>query len=148
KTYGEQAVDLVRDNPYRLATDIWGVGFKTADELAERLGIDRSSPLRARAALRYILQRLSDEGHVGHPEEGVVAKTTELTGIEEAIVKDAVEHERTQGDVVRDTPDPEGPAPEPWLYLKPLFMAELGTARALKQLREGAHPLPNVNTDA
>lgn len=148
KTYGEQAVDLVRDNPYRLATDIWGVGFKTADELAERLGIDRSSPLRARAALRYVLQRLSDEGHVGHPEAGVVDKTAELTNIDQGIIKDAVEYERTQGDVVRDTPEPEGPAPETWLYLKPMFMAELGVARTLKQLREGAHPLPNVNIDA
>src|SRR5205823_7859777 len=58
KTYGDRAVDLVRENPYRLATDIWGVGFKTADELAERLGVDRASPLRARAAVRYVLQEL------------------------------------------------------------------------------------------
>ena len=67
KTYGDQAVELVRANPYRLATDIWGVGFKTADELAERLGIDRGSPLRARAAVRFVLQQLSKEGHVGYP---------------------------------------------------------------------------------
>src|SRR5207237_2500267 len=65
KTYGEQAIELVRANPYRLAGDIWGVGFRTADELAARLGIDRGSRLRARAALRYVLQQLSTEGHVG-----------------------------------------------------------------------------------
>src|SRR5205823_8905237 len=59
KTYGDQAIELVRENPYRLATDIWGVGFQSADQLAERLGIDRASPLRARAALRYVLQQLS-----------------------------------------------------------------------------------------
>ena len=80
KTYGEQAIELVRANPYRLATDIWGVGFRTADELAERLGIDRASPLRARAALRYVLQQLSNEGHVGFPEAAVVERTVELTG--------------------------------------------------------------------
>src|SRR5262249_6043733 len=56
KTYGEQALEVVRANPYRLAADVWGFGFKTADELAGRLGIDRASPLRARAALRYVLQ--------------------------------------------------------------------------------------------
>src|SRR5713101_4007166 len=66
KTYGEQAIEMVRANPYRLATDIWGVGFRTADELAARLGIERESPLRARAALRYILQQLSQEGHVAY----------------------------------------------------------------------------------
>jgi exodeoxyribonuclease V alpha subunit len=147
KTYGDQAVDLVRENPYRLATDIWGVGFKTADELAGNLGIDRSSPFRARAAVRYVLQRLSDEGHVGFPEAGVVERTAELTGIERDIVQAAVEHERSEGDVVRDTPAMEA-SPEPWLYLKPLFLAELGVARTLRQLREGEHPLPDVNTDA
>src|SRR5207245_8435651 len=55
KTYGDQAVEIVRANPYRLATDIWGVGFKTADELGRRLGIDPASPQRARAALRFTL---------------------------------------------------------------------------------------------
>src|SRR5205807_4048905 len=68
KTYGERALEVVRANPYRLATDIWGIGFQTADELAGRLGIDRSSPLRAQAALRYVLQQLSNDGHVGFPE--------------------------------------------------------------------------------
>jgi exodeoxyribonuclease V alpha subunit len=75
KTYGEQAIELVRANPYRLATDIWGVGFRTADELASRLGIDRVSPLRARAALRYVLQQLSNEGHVAFPEAAVIDRT-------------------------------------------------------------------------
>jgi len=147
KTYGEQAVEQVRSNPYRLATDIWGVGFQTADELAGRLGIDRASPLRARAALRYVLQKLSDEGHVGFPEAGVTQKTVELTQIDEQVVTDAVEHERSAGEVVRDTPgDTEDGGP--WLYLKPLFLAELGVARTLRQLREGPHPLPDIKTDA
>src|SRR5207248_10906424 len=66
KTYGDQAVELVRANPYRLATDVWGVGFQTADQLAERLGVDRCSPLRARGARRFGLQQLSREGPVGH----------------------------------------------------------------------------------
>jgi exodeoxyribonuclease V alpha subunit len=147
KTYGEQAVDLVRENPYRLAADVWGFGFRTADDLAQRIGIDRGSPLRARAAVGYVLQQLSDEGHVGHPEVGVVARTAELTGIDAAVLHDAVEHQRNAGELIRDTPE-IGPAPEPWLYLKPLFLAERGVARSLLQLREGGHPLPNVKIDA
>ena len=55
KTYGDKAIELVRANPYRLARDIWGVGFQTADELAQSLGIDAQSPLRAQAALRHVL---------------------------------------------------------------------------------------------
>src|SRR5437588_738747 len=72
KTYGDAAIETVRGNPYRLATDIWGVGFKTADELARRLGIDPASVQRARAALRFVLQQLSREGHVGHPQDAVI----------------------------------------------------------------------------
>src|SRR5207247_7219004 len=101
KTYGDQAVDMVRSNPYRLATDIWGIGFQTADQLAGRLGIDRASPLRARAALKYVLQELSGNGHVGFPEAGVIERTVDLTQISTEIVRQAVEHEREAGDVVR-----------------------------------------------
>src|SRR5439155_439635 len=79
KTYGDQAVELVRSNPYRLATDIWGVGFQTADDLAERIGIDRDSPLRARAPLRFVLQVLTQDGHDVYAEEAVVAKAMEMT---------------------------------------------------------------------
>jgi exodeoxyribonuclease V alpha subunit len=142
KTYGDQAVELVRANPYRLATDIWGVGFKTADDLAERIGIDRQSPLRARAALRFVLQELTHEGHVGYSEEAVVAKTVEMTQIPREIVTAAVESERLAGDVVRE---PDGD--EPWLYLKLLFLAELGVARGLTKLNEGEHPLPALDLD-
>src|SRR5262249_15476919 len=89
KTYGDPAMALINENPYRMATDIWGVGFRTADQLAEHMGIDRASPLRARAALRYVLQELSDEGHVGYPEGGVIQRTADLTGIDLRIVKEA-----------------------------------------------------------
>jgi exodeoxyribonuclease V alpha subunit len=143
KTYGDQAIDLVRANPYRLATDIWGVGFQTADQLAERLGIDRASPVRARAALRYVLQQLSNEGHVGFPEARVIERTAELTGIGREVVAAAVEDGRAEEELVRE---PGGE--EPWLYLKPLFLAEVGVARALHGLRQGPHPLPAIDTEA
>src|SRR5439155_19943554 len=61
KTYGDRAIELVRDNPYRLATDVWGIGFDTADRLALQLGLDRQSPLRAQAALRYVLQEFAQQ---------------------------------------------------------------------------------------
>ncbi len=144
KTYGEQAVEKVRENPYRLASDIWGVGFRTADELAGRLGIDRASPLRARAALRYVLQELGAEGHVGYPEAAVIERTVALTQIDQTIVAAAVELGRAEGELVRDSPMS---SEEPWLYLKPLFLAEVGVARALRQLGLGAHPLPPIQLD-
>jgi exodeoxyribonuclease V alpha subunit len=145
KTYGEQAVERVRENPYRLASEVWGFGFDTADQLAQRLGIDRGSPLRARAALRYVLQKLSTEqGHCGVPEAAAVAETVALTGIDRDVVAAAVEHQRQEGELVREPFDGDA---EPWLYLKPLFLAELGVARALLALRAGAHPLPAVDVE-
>jgi exodeoxyribonuclease V alpha subunit len=147
KQYGDQAIDIVRANPYRLATDIWGVGFKNADQLAERLGIDRGSPLRARAALSYVLKELSNEGHCGYPEAGVVAKTQELTGIAGETVATAVEAERSEGELVRDLQAEPGGA-EVWLYLKSLFRAETGVARLLLELCAGRHPLPQVDAEA
>jgi exodeoxyribonuclease V alpha subunit len=147
KQYGDQAVEVVRANPYRLATDIWGIGFKHADQLAEQLGIDRASPLRARAALRYVLQQLSNEGHCGFPESGVLERTVELTGISADVVRDAVEHERAEGELIREAQ--EGPAgQEDWLFLKPLFLAEVGVARAVHGLRDGLHPLPAIDLEA
>jgi exodeoxyribonuclease V alpha subunit len=143
KTYGDQAIELVRDNPYRLATDIWGVGFHTADELAGRLGISRESPLRARAAVRFVLHELSGEGHVGFPESGVIERTAALTQITSDTVREAIEHERSAGEVVR-----EPQADEPWLYSKRLFLSEVGVARALRNLKEGGHPLPKIDTAA
>lgn len=144
KTYGDRAVELVRENPYRLASDVWGFGFQTADELAQRLGIDRASPLRARAALRYVLQKLSNEGgHVGYPETAVIEQTAQLTGIDPDVVAAAVEDGRREEELVRE---PGGD--EPWLYLKPLFLAELGVARSLRQLRDGPHPLGGGDVEA
>lgn len=143
KTYGDNAVDLVRANPYQLAADVWGFGFKTADQLAQRLGIPVDSPHRARAALRHTLQELSQEGHVGYPEEGALEETTRRTEVPREAVAEAVQAARDAGDVIRE---PNGD--EPWLYLKPLFLAEVGAARGLHELGEDDHPLSNVNADA
>jgi len=174
KSYGEQAIAMIRANPYRLASDIWGVGFQTADELAGKLGVDRNSPMRARAAVRYVLQEFSQQGHVGYPEAGVAQKTAELTQIGAHIISKAVEECRSEGEIVRDSPtlargcanesseewatgqgdngeartNEIKPDDETWLFLKPLFVSELGVARLIRQLRAGRHPLPAIRMDA
>ncbi len=66
RTYGQESIAKIKENPYRLADDIRGIGFKTADELAAKMGIDRNSPYRARAAVQYTLQDLAGQGHVGY----------------------------------------------------------------------------------
>ena len=172
KTYGDRAIELIKANPYRLSADIWGVGFDTADKLAMALGIPRDSPYRAQAAVRHVLQEESGNGHVGYPEELLRGRTIEMTGIEPNGIIDAIEQLRITDEVVRDSvgtlsggrkpPVPEtaqdvGAATQgayaprsvdSLIFLKPLFLAELGVARAVKALGSGPHPLPNVNVES
>ncbi len=141
KTYGENAVEQVRSNPYRLSTDIWGVGFRTADELALKLGIPRDSPRRAEAAVRYILQEASAKGHVGLPQDVVREQTAALTEIVPEIVQKAIDDLRLQDELVLEAI----PEQSDLLYLKPLHLAECGVARGMIALRSGVHPLPAVD---
>ena len=169
KTYGDNAIEMVKANPYRLSTDIWGVGFATADELALKLGLPRDSPFRAQAAVRHVLQEESSNGHVGYPEELLRERAVTMTEIPPAGIIDAVEQLRITDEIVRDSatsaerktptaePKTEDQAPEAsssdagldnLIFLKPLFLAELGVARAIRVLAKGPHPLPAVNVDA
>ena len=100
KTYGENAIEQVRQNPYRLSTDIWGVGFRTADDLALQLGIPRDSPRRAEAAVRYILQEASAKGHIGLPQDVVREQTAALTEITSEIVQKAIDDLRLSDELV------------------------------------------------
>jgi exodeoxyribonuclease V alpha subunit len=144
KTYGDQAVAKVREDPYRLATDIWGIGFQTADELARRLGLDPQSVERARAALRFTLQEASGEGHVALVEGAALERAHDLTDIAHDVLARAAVDLVGQGEVVRE----ETLTPVPWLYLRPLFHAEAGTAQRLRALLTGTHPLAGTGADA
>jgi exodeoxyribonuclease V alpha subunit len=162
REYGETAIEVVKSNPYRLSTDIWGVGFQTADELALKLGLPRDSPFRAQAAVRHVLQTAQSDGHVGYPEELAMEAAVALTQIPPDGIRDAVEQLRITDEIVRDsvalasggtTLSPGTAVPglsdsESLLYLKPLFLAELGVARQVKALARGPHPLPSANVEA
>jgi len=88
KQYGDRAIQVVRENPYRLATDIVGIGFVTADQIAEKLGFAKDSPLRSEAGTLYVLHRLAEEGHVFYPYELLLTKCCEMLDVErEGIVQ-------------------------------------------------------------
>src|SRR5262249_47256192 len=130
--------------------DIWGVGFKSADEIALKIGFDRDSPLRALAAVRYVLQELSNEGHCGYPESDVISKAAVLTGIATSTVTSVIEQGIGEGEFVRDMPykRTDGGRWLSWLYLKKFFQAETGVAHCLRALCHGRHPLPAIKIDA
>ena len=143
RTYGHEAIARIKANPYQLADDIRGIGFKTADELAAKLGIDRNSPYRARAAVHYTLQELAGEGHCGFPESGVVEETTKLVQIERQIVEAAVQAAIGERSVIRE--DVDG---QPWLFLASLQRAEVGLAQSVLRIASGrAHPLPRIDVE-
>ena len=143
RTYGHEAIAKIKANPYQLADDIRGIGFKTADELAAKVGIDRNSPHRARAAVQYSLQELSGQGHVAFPEPGVVEHTTKLVEIDQLIVEEAVQSGVEAGAIVRE--DVDG---EPWLYLVALHRAEVGLAQSVHRIASATpHPLPTIEVE-
>jgi exodeoxyribonuclease V alpha subunit len=143
RTYGHEAIAKIKQNPYQLADDIRGIGFKTADELAAKLGIDRNSPYRAQAAVQYTLQDLASQGHCGYPEPGVVEHAVKLVEIDQKIVEDAVRYVVQAGTVVREAVDGE-----PWLYLAGLYRAEVGVAQSIHRIASAMpHPLPPIDVE-
>ena len=82
KQYGPESISVVKNNPYRLATDIFGIGFRTADSIAEKVGIPKDSPLRAEAGILYVLNELSNDGHVYYPYEPLIDKCKEILDID------------------------------------------------------------------
>jgi exodeoxyribonuclease V alpha subunit len=142
RTYGQEAIAQIKANPYQLADDIRGIGFKTADELAAKLGIDRNSPYRAQAALRYALEELASQGHCAYPEAAAIEHTCQLVEIDRGIVEAAVTQALADGSVVREPVEGES-----WLYLAALHRAEVGLAQAVRRLLASPHPLPAINVE-
>ena len=103
KTYGAEALRVISENPYRLARDVRGIGFVSADTIAEKLGIAKDAPIRIRAGIGYALAEAMDEGHCGLPREELLDLTAKLIAVERAAVETALALELAAGDVVADT---------------------------------------------
>lgn len=125
KTYGSDSIRTVRENPYRLADDIWGIGFKTADALAEKMGWSKEDPLRCRSGLFYTLNQLSEDGHVYATREQLIQKASELLDISPDPLEKALTVAAMSGDLVED-----GEA----LYLPAFYQAERGIAEKLLRI--------------
>src|SRR5438477_8462436 len=103
KTYGSDAVQVMTENPYRLARDIRGIGFKTADAIALKLGIEKTAMMRVRAGISYALTEALDEGHCGLPVEDLVPLAEKLLEVPRSLVETALQLEVAEGTVVADT---------------------------------------------
>ena len=135
KTYGSDSIRIVQENPYRLADDIWGIGFRTADTIAEKLGVEKETAVRLRSGLLYTLNKLSDEGHCYARREQLLKTGAELLAVEESVLPAVLDEMVRQDDVKTELIDGEDSAPgETAVYLPPFWFAETGTAKRLKQI--------------
>ena len=144
KVYGDQAIAKVRLDPYCLARDIHGIGFKTADQIAEKLGIEKESVLRARAGLTYVLLELSNQGHCAYPRDALLAKSAEMLGIPLGTMEEALRIEVENGQLTVGA----GEDGEPWTYLAVLDLAEREVAARLAEIGQGPHPCPKIDLPA
>ena len=142
KTYGDDAIDKVRQNPYLLARDIAGIGFKTADQIAQKLGIPHDSLLRANAGLQHVLLEATNNGHCALPLDLLKDEAGKLLLVQEPIVAQALERALTHRDVVWDSP-----AGVPMIFLPQLLQAEGEIATRLRALAASPPNYPAIDLD-
>ena len=137
KTYGNESIDKVKENPFRLADDIWGIGFKTADSIAEKLGFGKCDYVRCRSGIMYTLNALADEGHVYAVEEQLIEKAIALLEADRDSITAALEQMLKNQDLILD---------EDAIYLPPFYYAETGTANKLIKIANAPASI-SVNGD-
>ncbi|QES48345.1 ATP-dependent RecD-like DNA helicase [Streptomyces venezuelae] len=136
KKYGDASISVVKNQPYRLAADVWGIGFLTADRIAQAVGIPHDSPERVKAGLQYALSQSADQGHCFLPEERLIADGVKLLQVDTGLVIECLaELAADEEGVVREpVPDPEGGPPLTAVYLVPFHRAELSLTGQLRRL--------------
>jgi exodeoxyribonuclease V alpha subunit len=141
KTYRDEAIQVVQSEPYRLAGDVWGIGFKTADTIARSLGIPHDSPQRVKAGLQFALSQATEDGHCYLPDGELVEQATGLLGVDAELARQCLEELiQEEGVVAEPLPAqlspvvPEGTGTAVWLV--PFHRAESALAGGLRRLLE------------
>jgi exodeoxyribonuclease V alpha subunit len=142
KTYGADAIQVMSENPYRLARDIRGIGFKTADAIAMKLGVEKTAMIRVRAGISYALTEAMDEGHCGLPTDALVALAEKLLEVPRDLISTALDLELADGVVIADRlAETDG------IFLAGLHRAEKSIADRLLTIAKGKLPWPSINSD-
>lgn len=137
KKYADASISVVKNEPYRLAADVWGIGFLTADKIAQSVGIPHDSPERVKAGLQYALSQSTDQGHCYLPEEQLISDAVKLLQVDTGLVIDCLAELAADEGVVREkVPPPEGGAGDPVtaVYLVPFHRAEVSLAAQTQRL--------------
>ena len=142
KSYGAEAIELIRADPYRLARDIHGIGFHSADSVAEKLGLEADSLLRARAAIEHLLDQATTEGHCALPRRDLLEGASRLLEVDESVVAEAFERHLKDERILF-----EKIAGEELIFLPNLRDAEERIARQLLRLSKAKEPDPPIDTE-
>ena len=142
RTYGADAAQVMTENLYRLARDIRGIGFRTADAIAMKLGIAKTAMIRVRADIGYALTEAMDEGHCGLPEEELGPLAAGLLEVPDDLIRSALDLELSDGAVVTDTVEDT-----PCIFLGGLYRAERAIAGRLLEIASGKLPWPVIEPD-
>ncbi|MFD4760309.1 ATP-dependent RecD-like DNA helicase [Streptomyces sp. NPDC058439] len=136
KKYEDASISVVKNQPYRLAADVWGIGFLTADKIAQAVGIPHDSPERVKAGLQYALSQSTDQGHCFLPEERLIADGVKLLQVDTGLVIECLAElaEDPEGVVREKVPSPEGGEPVTAVYLVPFHRAEVALAAQVQRL--------------
>src|SRR6266545_3533346 len=133
KAYGDAAISVVRTQPYRLAAEVWGIGFKTADQIAQQLGIPPDSPQRVKAGLQFVLSQASEDGHCYLPQAELLTRAAALLGVDAGLAQRCLaELIAEQGVVQEELTGADGPVTGVWLV--PFYRAERSLAGGLRRL--------------
>ncbi|WP_122979509.1 SF1B family DNA helicase RecD2 [Actinoplanes teichomyceticus] len=134
KKYGDSSISVVKNSPYQLASDVWGIGFKTADTIAQAVGIPHDSPERVKAGLQYTLSQATDNGHCFLPSAELVAEAAKILDVPGGLVPSCLDELVEQEGVVREGDN---------VYLVPFHRAEVSLASSLvRLLRDRADRMP------
>lgn len=126
KTYGSDSIEIVKDNPYRLADDIWGIGFKTADRIAQAMGYDRESYQRIRSGIIYVLNEFANDGHCFARRTDLIKRSSEILEIGEEDIESAIKNMLEDKTVIMEYDDA--------IYLPPFYHSEVGVARRIVEI--------------
>jgi exodeoxyribonuclease V alpha subunit len=143
KQYGPHSIEKVKENPYRLARDVHGIGFLRADQIAQHLGIDRNSLLRATAGLLYVLSELTEEGHVYYPQKELIHKAREMLKVDPEIVSKALAELSEEREIFIEDLGEDRKA----VYLIPFYLAEKGVAEGLKRLKDAPSTIRPIHPE-
>ena len=150
KQYGDRAIEVVTENPFQLATDIFGIGFITADKIAANLGFLKNSPLRIRAGILYVLNELSGDGHVYFPYPKLIEKCSEILEVAKELVAGELAQVAVEKQIVIEAEDPalpENSDDNRGVYLSRYYFCETGISYMLKRLMATPKLIRPVDAD-